>query len=170
MASDIVIPKHWQQYSEQLKQKRTEEEGQQFHGLSKQLSDKYLTEAKNREIKDPRLFKKNIDALLKDIGDVHSGSAERLKHKLIDLSNSVRGNQPLTLPKETQEELLKDVSEFDKRGVFVRELNNAFEEKPGEMLELEKAYRARTTGKYCEAAAKLRKIASILLKLASNKK
>jgi hypothetical protein len=127
--------------------------------VGKLVSDRarqYLSGARDKPIKNPGLFIKDLYVVLRDLQSVKHGSAERLKHELIELINEMQSKAhkgEVILPTSFQNKALMDASEFDRTGIITEKLINAFNEKYEGVRRIVKA------------ASFLRKLASVLQKL-----
>lgn len=144
----------------------------------------WLQGAKDKIIKHPGTFLKSFNTISKDLDIIINlknvkenrtelGIAERLKHAIVDFINNFtakirKGDANITVG--IQKSLVENAAEFDKEGIFVQKLCSTFDEKYGETYEKEKAMqqaRLEGTRRKFEAASILRKIASVLKKLAT---
>ncbi len=139
------------------REKQVQETGSQQKDLAISMAEQCQRKAEDKLIKNPGLFLKELNKILKDTQQVREGSAERLKHRIIDFINEftvkARRGEAL-LSAEFQVSCLKDAEEFDKVGNIVKSLCGIFNEN----------YESTIRRKF-EAATLLRKIASILSKL-----
>jgi hypothetical protein len=142
--------------------------------LGKLVSDRAescLREVTNKSIKQPGLFIRELNNVLREIQTIGHGTSERLKHEIVSFLNNfqinARKGNPV-LPAEFQRSCILSASEFDRTGNIVSKLCNIFDEKYGEMAEKEKILqqqRYEGVRRHFEAAATLRKLAAILKKL-----
>jgi hypothetical protein len=172
-----ITAKSWaeeqQDWLKQHREKQVQETGQQQGKLVTDRANQCLRETTDKTIKNPGVFIRELNNILKEVQNIKQGAAERLKHEIIDFLNDfqVKARQGnAKLPATFQRTCLLDATEFDKTGTIIQKLCSIFDEKYGETFEREKILQnLRNEGvrRKFEAAAQLRRIASMLEKINS---
>ena len=174
-ATDIGIPKEWATQAKKLQEQHKKEDVKQIGGLIKEKYDQTLGQVSNKEIKDPRLFLKNIKEVEDSLKSISTGGAHRLKAKLTPFINDTiipNLRKGITVPGSIQKELLTDAIDADRSGKVMDLLSKAFNEKYSPIFEQEqKIKKYKLTGKYAfNVVTALRKIAFCLINYSNNKK
>ena len=158
-----ITAKSWseeqQDWLKQHREKQVQETGQQQKSLATEIVEQGQRKAEDRLIKNPGMFIKGLNNILKQVQLIREGASERLKHSIIEFLNefTIKARKgEAVLPATFQVLCLKDAAEFDKTGDIIKNLCGLFNEN----------YESTIRRKF-EAAALLRKIASTLLKLIS---
>jgi hypothetical protein len=168
-ATDIGIPKEWATQAKKLQEQHKKEDLSQSKGLVKQKAELTKSQISDKDIKDPRLFLKNIKEVEDSLKSINTGGANRLKAKLVPFINDVvmpNLKKGIRIPADTQKEFLSDAIEADESGKVLDTLTKAFNEKYSPLYEQEQRLKEyKLTGKRAFNIAKvLRKIASCLIK------
>jgi hypothetical protein len=168
-ATDIGIPKEWATQAKKLQEQRKQEDISHTKNLVKQKADLTKGHISDKEIKDPRLFLKNIKEVEDTLKDINTGGAHRLKAKLTPFINDIiipNLRKGIKIPGDIQKEFISDAIEADESGKVLDTLTRAFTEKYSPIYEQEQRLKEyKLTGKRALEIVKIiRKIASCLIK------
>ena len=100
-----------------LKQHREKQEPDlQTNKLISERVNQYLRDSKDKIIKQPGLFIRDLNAILKDLQPIKHGAAERLKHEIVLFLNDFQAKArkgEAVVPASFQRTSLMDAAEFD---------------------------------------------------------